>query len=152
VFVPGTGLHLNNMMGEEDLSAGRHLRPGVRLTSMQAPSLLERDGHVEMAVGSSGSNRLRSAITQVIVNVVEHAMSLDDAVSFPRVHVEGDRLDCEGGLDSRQLDLLEAGGERLVRFESLNLYFGGANAVGYRDDGSLEAAGDPRRECFGMVL
>ncbi|MDX6522327.1 MAG: gamma-glutamyltranspeptidase / glutathione hydrolase, partial [Gaiellales bacterium] len=152
VFVPGTGLHLNNMMGEEDLSAGRHLRPGVRLTSMQAPSLLDRDGRVLMAVGSSGSNRLRSAITQVIVNVVEHGMNLDDAVSFPRVHVEGDRLDCEGGLDPRQLDLLEAGGERLVRFESLNLYFGGANAVGYRDDGSLEAAGDPRRECFGMVL
>ncbi|MDX6549992.1 MAG: gamma-glutamyltranspeptidase / glutathione hydrolase [Gaiellales bacterium] len=152
VFVPGTGLHLNNMMGEEDLSAGRHLRPGMRLTSMQAPSLLDRVGRVLMAVGSSGSNRLRSAITQVIVNVVEHGMNLDDAVSFPRVHVEGDRLDCEGGLDPRQLDLLEAGGERLVRFESLNLYFGGANAVGYRDDGGLEAAGDPRRECFGMVL
>src|SRR5207249_7563065 len=67
VIVPGTGLHLNNMMGEEDLAAGRHLRPGHRLTSMQAPTLLERDGAVRLVVGSSGSNRLRSAITQVIV-------------------------------------------------------------------------------------
>src|SRR5207248_10545550 len=89
VIVPGTGLHLNNMMGEEDLAAGRHLRPGNRLTSMQAPTLLERDGAVRLVVGSSGSNRLRSAITQVIVNLVVHGMPIDEAVSFPRVHVEG---------------------------------------------------------------
>src|SRR5213079_431508 len=86
VIVHGTGLHLNNMMGEEDLAAGRHLRPGVRLTSMQAPTVLDRDGRVRLVVGSSGSNRLRSAITQVIVNVIDHGMSVADAVSFPRVH------------------------------------------------------------------
>ncbi len=152
VLVAGTGLHLNNMMGEEDLSAGRHLGPGVRLTSMQAPTLLELDGRLRLVVGSSGSNRLRSAITQVIVNVVEHGMSLDEAVSFPRVHVEGNRLDCEGGLPAAELDLLASAGERLVRFDGLNLYFGGANAVACHDDGRLEAAGDPRRECFGMVV
>ena len=54
---------------------------------------------------------------------------MSEAVSAPRVHVEGDRLDCEGGLDPGQLELLEQGGERLVRFDGLNLYFGGANAV-----------------------
>jgi gamma-glutamyltranspeptidase / glutathione hydrolase len=152
VIVPGTGLHLNNMMGEEDLAAGRHLRPGVRLTSMQAPTVLDRGGRVRLVVGSSGSNRLRSAITQVIVNVIDHGMSVADAVSFPRVHVEHDRLDCEGGFDPGQLDLLEQAGERLVRFDGLNLYFGGANAVACHADGSLTAAGDPRRECFGIVL
>ena len=83
VIVPGTGLHLNNMMGEEDLAAGRHLRPGHRLTSMQAPTLLERDGAVRLVVGSSGSNRLRSAITQVIVNVVEHGMPIDRGGGLP---------------------------------------------------------------------
>jgi gamma-glutamyltranspeptidase/glutathione hydrolase len=152
VIVPGTGLHLNNMMGEEDLAAGRHLRPGVRLTSMQAPTVLDRDGRVRLVVGSSGSNRLRSAITQVIVNVIDHGMSVADAVSFPRVHVEQDRLDCEGGFDPDQLDLLEQAGERLVRFDGLNLYFGGANAVACHADGRLTAAGDPRRDCFGIVL
>ena len=96
VIVPGTGLHLNNMMGEEDLAAGRHLGPGNRLTSMQAPTLIEADGGVRLVVGSSGSNRLRSAITQVVVNIERHGMHVDDAVSAPRVHVEGDRLDCEG--------------------------------------------------------
>jgi gamma-glutamyltranspeptidase / glutathione hydrolase len=152
VFVPGTGLHLNNMMGEEDLAAGRHLSPGTRLTSMQAPTILERDGAVRLVVGSSGSNRLRSAITQVIRNVVDHGMDIQEAVSFPRVHVEGGRLDCEGGLDPAQLDRLERWGEQLVRFGGLNLYFGGANAVLADEDGTLSAAGDPRRSCFGLVL
>jgi gamma-glutamyltranspeptidase/glutathione hydrolase len=152
VFVPGTGLHLNNMLGEEDLAAGRHLRPGARLTSMQAPTILERGGAVRLVVGSSGSNRLRSAIAQVIRNVVDHGMPVQDAVSFPRVHVEGGRLDCEGGLDPGELERLERWGEQLVRFDGLNLYFGGANAVMADADGTLSAAGDPRRSCFGMVL
>jgi gamma-glutamyltranspeptidase/glutathione hydrolase len=152
VFVPGTGLHLNNMMGEEDLAAGRHLGPGTRLTSMQAPTILEREGDVRLVVGSSGSNRLRSAIVQVIRNVVDHGMPVQEAVSYPRVHVEGDRLDCEGGLDPAELERLERWGERLVRFEGLNLYFGGANAVLAEADGTLSAAGDPRRSCFGLVL
>jgi gamma-glutamyltranspeptidase/glutathione hydrolase len=119
---------------------------------MQAPTVLDRDGRVRLVVGSSGSNRLRSAITQVIVNVIDHGMSVADAVSFPRVHVEQDRLDCEGGFDPDQLDLLEQAGERLVRFDGLNLYFGGANAVACHADGRLTAAGDPRRDCFGIVL
>jgi gamma-glutamyltranspeptidase / glutathione hydrolase len=152
VIVPGTGLHLNNMMGEEDLSAGRHLAPGTRLTSMQAPSMLTREGRLRLVVGSSGSNRLRSAITQVVCNVVEHDMDAVAAVEFPRVHVEGDRLDCEGGIEAADLDRLERWGERVVRFSGLNLYFGGANVVLVGDDGSLQAAGDPRRDGFGLVV
>jgi hypothetical protein len=73
-------------------------------------------------------------------------------VSFPRVHVEGGRLDCEGGLQPDQLEQLERWGEQLVRFGGLNLYFGGANAVLRDDRGELSAAGDPRRSCFGLVL
>ncbi len=151
VIVPGTGLHLNNMMGEEDLAAGRHMPAGSRLTSMQAPSMAASDGDLELVIGSSGSNRLRSAIMQVAVNVLDHRMSARDAVDHPRVHVEGDRLDCEGGLDEAELEVLERWGERLNRFESLNLYFGGANIVSVRD-GRTEAAGDPRRDGDGIVL
>jgi gamma-glutamyltranspeptidase/glutathione hydrolase len=151
VVVPGTGLHLNNMMGEEDLAAGRHMPPGSRLTSMQAPSMATSAGNLELVIGSSGSNRLRSAIMQVAINVLDHGMSARDAVDHPRVHVEGDRLDCEGGLDEADLDLLERWGERLNRFESLNLYFGGTNVVSVRA-GRTEAAGDPRRDGDGVVL
>jgi gamma-glutamyltranspeptidase/glutathione hydrolase len=152
VIVPGTGLHLNNMMGEEDLAVGRHLAPGLRLTSMQAPTMVTRDGRLELVVGSSGSNRLRSAITQVVWNVIEHGMEVDSAVRHPRVHVEGERLDCEGGFDPAELERLERWGELLNRFDGLNLYFGGANAVVVGADGELSAAGDPRRDCAGLVL
>src|SRR3712207_9088720 len=62
VVVPGTGIHVNNIMGEEDLSpAGFHLAPpGTRMPSMMAPTIVLRDGEVELAVGSAGSNRIRS--------------------------------------------------------------------------------------------
>jgi gamma-glutamyltranspeptidase/glutathione hydrolase len=151
VIVPGTGLHLNNMMGEEDLSAGRHLAAGTRLTSMQAPSVVTHDGAVELVLGSSGSNRLRSAIAQVAINVIDHDMPVQEAIDRPRVHVEGSRLDCEGGLDPDELRVLERWGERLNRFDSLNLYFGGTNAVSLRA-GRLDAGGDPRRDGHGIVF
>jgi gamma-glutamyltranspeptidase / glutathione hydrolase len=151
VIVPGTGLHLNNMMGEEDLSAGRGMPPGTRLTSMQAPTMVVGPDGIELVVGSSGSNRLRSAIMQVAVNVIDHGMGAAEAIDHPRVHVEGDRLDCEGGFDPAELDALEAWGENVNRFQGLNLYFGGANAVLIRD-GRTEAAGDPRRTGAGVVL
>jgi gamma-glutamyltranspeptidase/glutathione hydrolase len=151
VIVPGTGLHLNNMMGEEDLSAGRHLAAGTRLTSMQSPSVVTRDGAVELVLGSSGSNRLRSAIAQVAINVIDHGMPAQEAIDRPRVHVEGARLDCEGGLDPTELAVLERWGEQVNRFGSLNLYFGGTNAVRLRA-GRLDAGGDPRRDGHGIVL
>jgi gamma-glutamyltranspeptidase len=78
-------------------------------------------------------------------------MGAADAINQPRVHVEGDRLDCEGGIDPAEIDLLERWGERVNRFRSLNLYFGGANAVLIRG-GRTEAAGDPRRNGHGIVL
>jgi gamma-glutamyltranspeptidase/glutathione hydrolase len=153
VIVPGTGLHLNNMMGEEDLAAGRDLAPGNRLTSMQSPSLVvERDGELALVAGSSGSNRLRSAVMQVVENVFAAGMGAADAVRHPRIHVEGDRVDCEGRLDPAELDALAAMGENLNRFGDLNLYFGGANVVRQTAGGVLEAAGDPRRDGAGLVL
>ena len=74
VVVPGTGIHLNNVMGEEDLNPlGFHRHPaGRRMPSMMAPSIVMRDGEVELVLGSAGSNRIRSALLQTIVGVVDH--------------------------------------------------------------------------------
>jgi gamma-glutamyltranspeptidase / glutathione hydrolase len=151
VVVPGTGLHLNNMMGEEDLAAGRGLGAGTRLTSMQAPTMATAGDRLELVVGSSGSNRLRSAILQVTLNVLDHGMPAADAVNHPRVHVEGDRLDCEGGIGEDVIGQLESWGERVNRFGGLNLYFGGTNVIAARN-GVTEAAGDPRRDGHGIVV
>jgi gamma-glutamyltranspeptidase/glutathione hydrolase len=153
VVVPGTGIHLNNMLGEFDLAASAGTaRPGVRMTSMMAPSLVLRDGHPRLVVGSAGSLRLRGAILQIVIDVVVHGMEVEDAIGLPRFHLHDGEVHCEGGADPVELDRLEALGYRVVRWRRRNLYFGGAAAVEIREDGSLAAAGDPRRGGAGLVV
>jgi gamma-glutamyltranspeptidase / glutathione hydrolase len=150
VIVPGTGIHLNNMLGEYDLKGPA--RPGGRLTSMMAPSLVLRRGRPRLVVGSAGSARLRGAIMQVIVNVVEHSLGVEDAITAPRVHLDEGHLHCEGGTDAAAVDELEARGYDVVRWRRRNLYFGGVSAVEAATDESRRAAGDPRRGGDGIVV
>jgi len=138
VVVPGTGIHLNNMLGEADLVASA--RPGERLTSMMAPSLVLEDGRPRLVVGSAGSERLRGAILQVVMNVIGKGMGVEEAVAAPRLHLDGGVVHAEPGLDGD------------VRWRERNLYFGGVSAVEVRADGTLAAAGDPRRGGAGMVV
>jgi gamma-glutamyltranspeptidase/glutathione hydrolase len=153
VIVPGTGVHVNNMLGEYDLNpTGRNPVPGRRLTSMQAPSLVLRGERPRLVVGSAGSLRLRGAILQIVVNVVGHGLSVEEAIARPRVHLDEPHVHCEGGHDSAELDRLADDGYDLVRWRRRNLYFGGAAGVEFRDDGSLAASGDPRRGGHGIVV
>jgi gamma-glutamyltranspeptidase/glutathione hydrolase len=150
VIVPGTGIHMNNMLGEYDLRGPAG--PGARLTSMMAPSIVLLRGRPRLVVGSAGSARLRGAIMQVIANVVDHAYGVEEAITAPRVHLDEGHLHCEGGADPAQLDRLERLGYELVRWRRRNLYFGGVSAVEVAEDGSLAAAGDPRRGGHGLVV
>jgi gamma-glutamyltranspeptidase/glutathione hydrolase len=152
-FVPGTGIQLNNMLGEPDLNPGGvAATPGARLTSMMAPSLVLSRGTPRLVVGSAGSIRLRAAILQIVANVLDHGMTVADAIEAPRVHLEGDVLQLEGGIAPDTAERLEEGGLDVVRWGGRNLYFGGAAAVGVREDGELEAAGDSRRSGAGVVV
>ncbi|MDQ3719876.1 MAG: gamma-glutamyltransferase [Actinomycetota bacterium] len=146
VVVPETGVHLNNMLGEDDLNPfGHHRHPaGARVPSMMAPTVVLRDGEPEMALGSAGSNRIRSAILQTVLGVVDHGLSAQDAVDRPRLHVEGDVVEAEPGVDGGALDRLERRGYRVRRWTETNLFFGGVQAVA-RTDGELSGGGDPRR-------
>jgi gamma-glutamyltranspeptidase/glutathione hydrolase len=153
VIVPGTGIHMNNMLGEEDLNpAGREGSPGARLTSMMAPSLVLEGTRPRLVLGSAGSIRLRAAILQIIVNVLDHGLTVPEAIEAPRVHLEGSALQLEGGIDPRVGERLESEGYEVVRWTGRNLYFGGASVVGLGGDGELEAAGDPRRGGAGAVV
>ncbi len=142
IVVPGTGMHLNNVMGEEDLNPhGFHLHPaGRRMPSMMAPSVVMRDGEVELVLGSAGSNRIRSALLQTIVGVVDHDLPVRAAVEAPRVHFEDGVVFAEPGIDLLGLD----GDARIVRFGELNLFFGGVQAA-LRRGPRISGAGDPRR-------
>jgi gamma-glutamyltranspeptidase/glutathione hydrolase len=150
IVVPGTGIHMNNMIGEFDIA--RKPRPGARLSSGMSPSLVLREGTPHLVVGSAGSLRLRGAVLQIVVNVVGHGLPVEDAIDRPRVHLdEQDVLHCEGGLDPTELDRLEAMGWNVTRWRNRNLFFGGAAAVTLKD-GELAAAGDPRRGGAGVVV
>jgi gamma-glutamyltranspeptidase / glutathione hydrolase len=180
VVVPGTGIHLNNVMGEQDLNPlGFHRHPaGRRMPSMMAPSvvmLADRrsrrspiGGQVELVLGSAGSNRIRSALLQTIVGVVDHSLSARAAVEAPRLHFEDGTLYAEPGIDLEGLtepridprtpgesgatpgsgpgtDPVTIVPEQSVEFHELNLFFGGVQAVLRRGGGAIEGAGDPRR-------
>jgi gamma-glutamyltranspeptidase/glutathione hydrolase len=145
VMVPGTGIHLNNMMGEEDLSPLGFFThpPGRRLPSMMAPTVVRAGGVPQLVLGSAGSNRIRSALLQVIVNAVDLGLDAGAAVRAPRLHDEAGIVYSEPGID---LAALEAAGETVSLFRALNLFFGGCQAV-ERDPetGALSGGGDPRR-------
>jgi gamma-glutamyltranspeptidase / glutathione hydrolase len=150
VIVPGTGIHLNNMLGEYDLVAGGPAAPGRRLTSMMAPTVVVGAAGPRLVVGSAGSVRLRGAIMQVIAYVVEDGLDVAAAIDHPRVHVDGPHVHCEGGFDPAVLDQVESSGYDVVRWRRRNLFFGGTNAVELKD-ASLAAAGDARRGGAGIV-
>jgi gamma-glutamyltranspeptidase / glutathione hydrolase len=153
VIVPGTGIYLNNMLGESDLVSGQPVLPGRRLTSMMAPTIaLDGSGAPRLVVGSAGSARLRGAIMQVVVNVLEHRMTVAEAIAAPRVHLDEPEIHCEGGQSPAVLDELEGRGYELTRWQERNLFFGGVAAVERSADGSLAAAGDPRRGGAGVVV
>src|SRR5213592_350014 len=149
VVIPGTGIHLNNMIGEFDLA--KPPRPGARLRSAMSPSVVLREGRPRLVVGSAGSLRLRGAVMQVVVNTVAHDLPVEEALDRPRVHLDDDTLHCEGGHDPAELDRLEEMGWNVTRWRRRNLFFGGASAVTFID-GELAAAGDPRRGGAGVVV
>jgi len=148
VLVPGTGVILNNMLGEEDLNPlGFHrIAPGRRVPSMMAPTVVLREGEIVLGVGSAGSNRIRSAILQTVVRAVEQRLPVAAAVDAPRLHFEHGVLQAEPGIDEGALSRLEAAGLAVARRPQINLFFGGVQAVA-RDPatGVLSGGGDPRR-------
>jgi len=145
IIVPGSAIHLNNIMGEADLSplGFHHASAGRRMPSMMSPTVVISGGDVHVVLGSSGSNRIRSALLQTIVAVVDHDLDARDAVAAPRVHFEDGVIYAEPGIP---LDELRCDPHEIQAFRALNMFFGGVQAV-CRDPatGELSGAGDPRR-------
>ncbi|MGH2926246.1 MAG: gamma-glutamyltransferase family protein [Solirubrobacterales bacterium] len=148
LIVPQTGVHLNNMLGEEDLNPlGFHVTPpGRRVPSMMSPTLVLADGELEAGLGSGGSNRIRSAVLQTMIRLIADGMGVQAAVEAPRVHFEAGTVQAEPGIDPAGIDELVHRGYEVVGWEAPNLFFGGVHAIG-RDPrtGAIEGGGDPRR-------
>ena len=144
--VPGTGVVLNNMLGEEDLNPGGFQRwpAGSRMTSMMMPCAVAWPDGTLLASGSGGSNRIRTALLQVLLQATVLGRAPEAAVMAPRLHLENGLLSVEGGFDAERIaPLLEAWPEHQV-WEQRNMFFGGAHTVrtGPR---IADGVGDPRR-------
>ncbi len=151
VVVPGTGVHLNNMLGEQDLNPlGFHRHPpGRRMPSMMSPTVVLRDGTPELVLGSAGSNRIRSAILQTIIRVIDDGLEAGDAVRAPRVHFEDGVVYAEPGIDTGPL---ECAGRAIGAFREINLFFGGVQAAARDTQGRFSGGGDPRRGGAALVV
>ena len=120
------------------------------MTSMMAPTALEWPNGDTVALGSGGSNRLRTAILQVLLNIIDFRLPVEEAVQAPRVHYENGLLSVEGGFDVDELGpLLSAFPEHHV-WDARNMFFGGVHTV-VASDGGMRGAGDPRRGGASLV-
>ncbi|NNF96140.1 MAG: gamma-glutamyltransferase, partial [Halobacteria archaeon] len=115
-----------------------------RMTSMMAPAVVLFEDGPRIAIGTGGSNRIRSAILQVLVNLIDYNMSVEQAVNAPRIHLEGDLLSIEDGFKPDVLKDIKAVYPKHTVWPNLNLFFGGAHTV-MSDTGDFSASGDPRR-------
>ncbi len=145
--VPGTGYIPNNILGEADLHPhGFHTRPaGQRIPTMMTPTIVLKDGQTRLVVGSGGSERIRSAILQVLSNLLDFNMPLNQTVNTARVHLENGVLQCEYGTHPAAMGQLENWGYPVNRWPTRSIYYGGAHSVSRTENGRLVAAGDNRR-------
>ncbi|MBT8083936.1 MAG: gamma-glutamyltransferase [Woeseia sp.] len=140
----GTGLWLNNCLGEIELNPrGLEAAPaGRRLPSNMTPGAA-RNGERVLAFGSPGADRITTAIHQFLVNFLQYDMSIEQAISAPRLHVElrddGDRVAAEPGIATGKLQM------PLHQFPELSMYFGGVGAALHEPAGGFQIATDPRR-------
>jgi gamma-glutamyltranspeptidase/glutathione hydrolase len=153
--MPGTGVMMNNMLGEEDLNPhGFNQWPlNQRISSMMAPTIVLENGLPRLVLGSGGSNRIRTAILQVISNVLDFGMTLDVAVKAPRLHWERGAFHLEPGYDRHTLESHGIGStDNCTWWQTPNMFFGGVHAVGLTPNGEFSGVGDPRRNGACVVV
>lgn len=144
--VPGTGLWLNNCLGEHELNRGAALRPGERLASNMAPTVGRSAEGSVLAIGSPGADRITTALAQVLAAFGSGGATLQEAIDRPRLHVnhlDDDtalvRVEAEEDMPLPALDL------PVRRHAAHSMYFGGVAAAHRDASGVITAAGDPRR-------
>ena len=147
-MLPRLGFMLNNTLGEEDLNPNGFFqwRPNSRITSMMSPTIVRWDDGRILALGSGDSNRIRSAILQVLMNHLCLGKTLGEAVEAPRIHLENGRLHIEAGHDEDVAAQLAAAFPDHQIWPGQNFFFGGVHGAAFDpNDNSFTAAGDPRR-------
>ncbi len=155
--IPGTGIMTNNMLGEADLHPHGFHRwvENQRISSMMAPTMVLRNGKPEIVLGSGGSNRIRTAILQVVSNLLDFHMPVQHAINAPRIHWENDVFNLEPGFSALPTHLLTHSPTQpptpfpydstVIPWDTHNMFFGGVHAVVRQPDGAIDGGGDRRR-------
>jgi gamma-glutamyltranspeptidase/glutathione hydrolase len=153
-MVPDSGIMLNNMLGEQDLNPlGFHVWPeNSRISSMMAPSLAFLPNGSMAALGTGGSNRIRTAILQVLINLIDFRQDAETAVMAPRLHFEDGVANLEEGFDGATRKAVADLSDKLVDWPPHSFFFGGVHSVARSAEGALAAAGDPRRQGVAVVV
>jgi len=152
-IIPETGIMVNNMLGEEDLNpTGFHKwQENRRISSMMSPTMVLKDGLPEIVLGSGGSKRIRTAILQVISNLIDFQMPVTQAVESPRCHWEDNIFNIEPEFQEAAVKNLTIPVDtELVFWKQKNMFFGGVHTVRKTSLGEMEGSGDPRRS--GVVI
>jgi gamma-glutamyltranspeptidase/glutathione hydrolase len=139
VTVPGTGVLLNNTMALFDPHPGHALSvaPGKRMTSSMAPTIVFRDGRPALALGLPGGVRIFTSVLQALVNIIDHEMTVQEAVEAPRIWTQGQELEVERGVPEGVRTALTALGHEVRAVPAVG---GGMNAIAFGADGTLTGA------------
>ena len=139
VQIPGTGMIANNYMFNFDPHPGRALsvEPGKRVFTSMAPMMVCRDGRLLHALGLPGGLRIFPSALQALVNLLDHGMTLQEAVEAPRIWTEGGVVEMEEAFADETGDALGARGHEVVRMRRIG---GGMNAIAFGEDGTLTGA------------
>ena len=151
-IVPESGFMLNNFLGEEDINTRGFFNfpENTRMASMMSPTIIEQIGcNNKIALGTGGSNRIKTALFQVIWQIIGENKTLDQAVNHPRYHYENNTIDVEKGVNQSVITQLECHLKKLVLWKNRSLYFGGINAV--QQGNTNLAVSDSRRNGTGLV-
>lgn len=149
-MVPECGFMLNNFLGEEDINTQGFFNfdENTRMASMMSPTIIE-NANQKIALGTGGSNRIKTAMFQVIWRLIAENKPLDHAINHPRFHYENGILDIEKGFSDSEITELSKRYQKINQWQQRSLYFGGINAV-VKGESEL-AIGDSRRNGVGLV-
>ena len=160
IVAAGSGILLNNEMNDFSIKknvpnqfgligrVANAIEPGKRMLSSMSPTIVTKDGVPFLVTGSPGGSTIITTALQVIVNVIDHEMTLEDAVSLPRFHHQWkpDSISYgKHGISPDSLKILQQMGHRNLRAARWGRGFGDANSILYRD-GVIYGMKDPRKE------
>ncbi|TIO24084.1 gamma-glutamyltransferase [Mesorhizobium sp.] len=138
-IVPGTGMIPNNYMRVFDPHPGRanSVAPGKRVTSSMSPVMVLRDGRLRYALGLPGGLRIFPTVMQVLSNLIDHGMSVQEAVEAPRLWTQGYGVEVEASLPESVLAVLRDRGHDVAAVNSVGC---GMSAIQFDADGTMTGA------------